>query len=81
MQVLQKIRGQDDVQREYDDIVEQTREDAGIRHPLRALFRPCYRPQLVISCFIAIAQQLTGINAIMCAPLLSSPACPCLRLL
>ena len=74
MQVLQKIRGQDDVEREFQDILEQTREDASVKHPLRALFRPCYRPQLIISVFIAIAQQLTGINAIMCAHLLF-PAC------
>lgn len=65
VQVLQKIRGQEDVELEYQDIVMQTREANAINHPLRALFKPCYRPQLVISIAISIIQQLTGINAIM----------------
>lgn len=68
LQVLQIIRGQEDVEEEFQDIVDQTREANAIHHPLRALLRPCYRPQLVISSVIAVVQQLTGINAIMCAP-------------
>ena len=64
-QVLQQIRGQEDVELEFQDIILQTREANAIKHPLAALFKPCYRPQLVISTFIAITQQLTGINAIM----------------
>jgi sugar porter (SP) family MFS transporter len=63
--VLQQIRGQEDVEMEFQDIVMQTREANAIKHPLKALFKPCYRPQLVISTTIAIVQQLTGINAIM----------------
>lgn len=63
--MLQKIRGEEDVEAEFQDILAQTREAKAIKHPLRALFKPCYRPQLVISAVIAVAQQLTGINAIM----------------
>lgn len=63
--VLQKIRGVEDVELEFADIVAQTREANAVKAPLAQLFKPCYRPQLVISSFIAIAQQLTGINAIM----------------
>ena len=65
VQVLQKIRGQEDVEMEFQDIVMQTREANAIKHPLRALLKPCYRPQLVISIVISLTQQLTGINAIM----------------
>ena len=50
---------------EFQDIVMQTREANAIQNPLRALLKPCYRPQLVISIVISIVQQLTGINAIM----------------
>ena len=50
---------------EFQDIITQTREANAIKHPLRALLKPCYRPQLVISLVIAVTQQLTGINAIM----------------
>ena len=60
VQVLQKIRGQEDVEMEFQDIITQTREANAIKHPLRALLKPCYRPQLVISLFIAVVQQLTG---------------------
>lgn len=65
MQVLQKIRGQEDVEMEFQDIVMQTREANAIKDPMRALLKPCYRPQLVISITISVIQQLTGINAIM----------------
>lgn len=65
LKVLQKIRGQEDVELEFKDIIVQTSEANAIKHPLRALFQECYRPQLVISSVVAIVQQLTGINAIM----------------
>lgn len=61
--MLQQIRGEEDVEEEFQDILQQTREANAIKNPLAALFKPCYRPQLVISVFIAVAQQLTGINA------------------
>ena len=64
-QVLKKIRGQEDVEMEFQDIVMQTREANAVKNPMGALLKPCYRPQLVISIVISIVQQLTGINAIM----------------
>ncbi len=67
LQVLQQIRGQEDVEMEFQDIVMQTREANAIKHPLKALFKPCYRPQLVISTTIAIVQQLTGVRPAHCS--------------
>ena len=65
MQVLQKIRGQEDVEIEYQDIVTNTRLAETYKHPIAALFKPCYRPYLIISLLVGFFQQLTGINAIM----------------
>ena len=50
---------------EFQDILLNTRQDALVKHPMKELFKPCYRPYLVISAGIALFQQLTGINAIM----------------
>ena len=43
LQVLQKVRGQEDVDMEFNDIVMQTRQDALVKNPLAELFKPCYR--------------------------------------
>lgn len=64
-QVLQKIRGQEDVEMELQDIVSNTRLANAFKHPMLAIFKRCYRPYMLISVLIGFFQQLTGINAIM----------------
>jgi MFS family permease len=63
--VLQKIRGTDNVDVEFDDIVEAVRISAAVKNPWRTITRRRYWPQLIISILVPIFQQLTGINAIM----------------
>lgn len=63
--VLQRIRGTDNVDVEFDDIVEAVRISASVKNPWRTITRRRYWPQLVISILVPIFQQLTGINAIM----------------
>eukprot|EP00878_Enallax_costatus_P003747 GHUV01003963.1.p1 GENE.GHUV01003963.1~~GHUV01003963.1.p1 ORF type:complete len:430 (+),score=129.74 GHUV01003963.1:238-1527(+) len=62
---LQRIRGTDNVNVEFDDICEAVRVSRSVRNPYRTILRRRYRPQLVISVLVPIFQQLTGINAIM----------------
>ncbi|XP_022973642.1 sugar transport protein MST4-like [Cucurbita maxima] len=63
--VLKKIRGTDNVEAEYLEIVEASRISQEVKHPFRNLFMRQNRPPLVIAIMMQIFQQLTGINAIM----------------
>ncbi|XP_022975153.1 sugar transport protein MST4-like [Cucurbita maxima] len=63
--VLKKIRGTDNVEAEYYEIVEASRISHEVKHPFRNLLMRQNRPPLVISVMMQIFQQLTGINAIM----------------
>ena len=65
VQVLSKIRGTPDVDEELSDITEAARISNLAPHPMRNLFKPQYRPQLVISLLFMMFQQFTGINAII----------------
>jgi MFS family permease len=74
--VLQRIRGVDDVDLEYDDITDASEEAAKMKSAMRLIVGRGYRPQLAIAVLVPIFQQFTGINAIMFyAPqLVSQPA-------
>lgn len=64
--VLQRIRGTDNVDVEFEDICEAVRLSNQVKsNPYRTICRRRYWPQLVISVLIPMFQQLTGINAIM----------------
>ncbi|GKB22158.1 sugar transport protein 13, partial [Tanacetum coccineum] len=63
--VLRKIRGTDNIEPEYLDLVEASRIAKEIKHPFRNLLQHKNRPQLVIALALQIFQQVTGINAIM----------------
>jgi sugar porter (SP) family MFS transporter len=63
--VLQKIRGVDDVDMEFDDITDAAEEAAKMPSAMRLIVGRGYRPQLAICVLIPIFQQFTGINAIM----------------
>ncbi|KAG6494863.1 hypothetical protein ZIOFF_042645 [Zingiber officinale] len=64
-QMLQKIRGTDDVQEEYEDLVAASEEAKTIKSPWANILQSKYRPQLTMAILIPFFQQLTGINVIM----------------
>ncbi|KAL8171359.1 hypothetical protein V2J09_023163 [Rumex salicifolius] len=63
--VLRKIRGTDNVEPEFLELVEASRVAKLVKHPFRNLLRRRNRPQLIIAVAMQIFQQFTGINAIM----------------
>lgn len=71
--VLKRIRGTDNVEPEYLELVEASRVAKEIKHPFRNLLLRKNRPPLVIAVALQFFQQFTGINAIMFyAPVLFS---------
>jgi sugar porter (SP) family MFS transporter len=71
--VLRKIRGVDNIEPEYLELVEASRIAKEIKHPFRNLLQRRNRPQLLIAVALQFFQQFTGINAIMFyAPVLFS---------
>ncbi|KAL2463935.1 Sugar transport protein 13 [Forsythia ovata] len=63
--VLKRIRGTDNIEPEFLELVEASRIAKQVKHPFRNLLMRRNRPQLVISVALQIFQQFTGINAIM----------------
>lgn len=71
--VLKKIRGTNNVELEYMEIVEASRIAQAVKHPFKSLLKRQNRPPFVIAVMLQIFQQFTGINAIMFyAPVLFS---------
>ena len=62
---LQKIRGVQDVNEEYNDLVKASEASKQIEHPWANLSKRKYRPHLTMALLIPSFQQLTGINVIM----------------
>ncbi|XP_073012429.1 sugar transport protein MST4 [Typha latifolia] len=63
--VLRKIRGIDNIEPEFNEILEASHAAQQVKHPFRNLLLRRNRPQLVIAILLQIFQQFTGINAIM----------------
>ncbi|KAL2650575.1 hypothetical protein R1flu_018703 [Riccia fluitans] len=63
--VLQKIRGTNEVEAEYEDMIAASEVAKAVKHPFRNIIQRRNRPQLIIAIVLQISQQLTGINAIM----------------
>lgn len=63
--VLRRIRGTDNIEPEYLELVEASRVAKEVKHPFRNLLKRRNRPQLIIAMALQIFQQFTGINAIM----------------
>ncbi|CAD5166525.1 unnamed protein product [Musa acuminata subsp. malaccensis] len=63
--MLRRIRGTDDVDEEYDDLVAASQESNRVKHPWANIVKRKYRPQLTMTILIPFFQQLTGINVIM----------------
>ncbi|CAL5345949.1 unnamed protein product [Camellia sinensis] len=62
---LKRIRGIDDVEEEFNDLVVASEASMKVEHPWRNLLQRKYRPQLTMAILIPFFQQLTGINVIM----------------
>ncbi|KAJ8759310.1 hypothetical protein K2173_006830 [Erythroxylum novogranatense] len=63
--MLVKIRGTNDVDDEFQDLVDASVAAKQVRNPWKTLLKKQYRPQLMITFFIPMFQQLTGMNVIM----------------
>jgi MFS family permease len=63
--VLKKIRGTDNVDPEFNEIVEASRVARNVKHPFRSILQRRNRPLLAITVLLQMFQQMTGINAIM----------------
>ncbi|KAF3450198.1 hypothetical protein FNV43_RR06278 [Rhamnella rubrinervis] len=63
--MLQKIRGTDEVDEEFQDLIDASETAKKVKHPWRNIIQRKYRPELVMCCLIPFFQQLTGINVIM----------------
>ncbi|PKA65036.1 Sugar transport protein 8 [Apostasia shenzhenica] len=62
---LRKIRGTENVDAEFDEIVRAGEASRRVKRPFRSLLKRPSRPQLVIAVAMQFFQQFTGINAIM----------------
>ncbi|GKD47188.1 hexose carrier protein HEX6-like protein isoform X1 [Tanacetum coccineum] len=62
--MLQKVRGTNNIQPEFDDLVTANEIAKTIKHPFRNILRQKYRPQLVMAILIPFFQQVTGIDVI-----------------
>ncbi|CAL9131926.1 unnamed protein product [Musa acuminata var. zebrina] len=63
--MLKKIRGTDNVDAEYEEILHACEMARQVKQPFRNLMKRSSRPQLVIAIVMQVFQQFTGINAIM----------------
>ncbi|KAI3462523.1 hypothetical protein Pfo_019186 [Paulownia fortunei] len=64
--LLKRIRGVENVEAEFNDMLAARNEARLVENPWRNLMkRKCYRPQLAMSILIPFFQQFTGINVIM----------------
>ncbi|KAL5721337.1 Zinc finger protein stp4 [Ranunculus cassubicifolius] len=63
--MLQKVRGTNEVDDEFQDLVEASEASKKVQHPWKNILERRYRPQLVMSILIPLFQQFTGINVIM----------------
>ena len=62
---LLKIRGVDNVDEEFNDLVAASEESKKIEDPWTNLLKRKYRPQLVFAILIPFFQQFTGMNVFM----------------
>ncbi|THU55816.1 hypothetical protein C4D60_Mb11t10590 [Musa balbisiana] len=63
--MLKKIRGTDNVDAEYEEILHACEMARQVKQPFKNLMKRSSRPQLVIAIVMQVFQQFTGINAIM----------------
>ncbi|KAM5587803.1 hypothetical protein ABKV19_006314 [Rosa sericea] len=62
--IYSRLRGVDNVDEEFNDLVEASEAAKLVKHPWSTLLTRKYRPQLVFAICIPAFQQLTGMNVI-----------------
>jgi len=65
LRTLKKIRGVDNVEKEFDELLHATELAKQAKNSFRNLMKRSSRPQLVCATILQVFQQLTGINVIM----------------
>ncbi|XP_043690899.1 sugar transport protein 8-like [Telopea speciosissima] len=63
--ILKKIRGVEDVEPEFEQIVRASEVAEQVKHPFMKLMKRSSMPPLIIAILLQVFQQFTGINAIM----------------
>ncbi|KAL3522162.1 hypothetical protein ACH5RR_014996 [Cinchona calisaya] len=63
--MLKRIRGLENVDEEFNDLVAASEACRQVEHPWRNLLQRKYRPHLTMAIMIPFFQQFTGINVIM----------------
>lgn len=63
--LLEKIRGTEEVDAEFQDMVDASELANSIKHPFRNILERRYRAELVMAIFMPTFQILTGINSIL----------------
>lgn len=64
LSVLKRIRGTEEVQEEFNYLLQATELASQVQSPWRNILTRKYRPQLVMAFLIPLFQQMTGINII-----------------
>ncbi|CAL5038712.1 unnamed protein product [Urochloa decumbens] len=72
--MLRRVRGVEDVDDEYADLVAASAASRAVTRPWRDILRRRYRPQLVVAVAVPACQQLTGIVLQTYAPVLFKTA-------
>ncbi|KAK3429121.1 hypothetical protein EUGRSUZ_E00531 [Eucalyptus grandis] len=62
---LVRIRGVENVDEEFDDLIAASERSKEVKHPWANLLKRKYRPQLTMAICIPFFQQLTGMNVFM----------------
>ncbi|OMO90515.1 Sugar/inositol transporter [Corchorus olitorius] len=65
LKALRKIRGVDNVQKEFEEIVQATESANRIKHPYMQLTKRRNRPPLISAILLHFFQQFSGINVVM----------------
>ncbi|KAE8666722.1 Sugar transport protein 6 [Hibiscus syriacus] len=74
LKTLKRIRGVDDVEKEFEEIVRATEISNKIKNPFRELTKRRSVPPVICGTIIHVFQQFTGINVVMFyAPVLFQP--------
>lgn len=65
LETLKKIRGVDNVDKEFEELLHATELAKQAKHSYRNLMKRSSRPQLICGTILQVFQQFTGINVIM----------------
>ncbi|XP_071729593.1 sugar carrier protein A-like isoform X2 [Rutidosis leptorrhynchoides] len=63
--VLERIRGTQNVDAEFEDMIDASELANSVKHPYMNIIKTTSRPQLVMAIFMPMFQILTGINSIL----------------